>query len=311
MRPRRFLPSVSALTALEAVLATGSVTAAARELDLTQSSVSRLIQNMEAQLGRPLFVRHRKKLVATPAALEFGADMSRALDLMQRATMKLVTNPDGGALSVALLPTFGTRWLGPRLKGFLDANPGINMNLATRISQVSFDAEGFDAMIYFGQGDLPGVAQLKLFDETYTACISPALLAENPPQIPADLAAFGLLQLETRPNAWRDWFREQGEDAPRASGMVFDQFSMMIQAAISGLGVALLPSYLAQVEEEEARLIPLFSKSVQGRGAYWLAWPEKRETYAPLVAFRAWIAGQTLASEALAQGRLLAQGDIT
>jgi DNA-binding transcriptional LysR family regulator len=282
------------------VLATGSVTAAARELDLTQSSVSRLIQNLEAQLGRALFVRHRKKLVPTPAALEFGADMSRALDLMQRATMKVVTNPEGGALSVAILPTFGTRWLGPRLKGFLDANPGINMNLSTRISQVSFDAEGFDAMIYFGTGDLPGSAHLKLFDEAYTACASPTLLAQNPPQTPGDLASLGLLQLETRPNAWMDWFGGQGAEAPRASGMVFDQFSMMIQAAISGLGVALLPTYLAQVEEEEGRLKPLFSRAVQGQGAYWLAWPEKRETYAPLVAFRSWLVGQSNAPVAVA-----------
>lgn len=306
MRPRRFLPSVSALTALEAVLSTGSVTAAARELDLTQSSVSRLIQNMEAQLGRPLFVRHRKKLVPTPAALEFGKDMSRALDLMQRATMKFVTNPEGGALSVAILPTFGTRWLGPRLKSFLDANPGINMNLSTRLSQMSFDAEGFDAMIYFGRGDLPGVSHFRLFDEAYTACASPSYLKAHPVKSAEDLPASALLQLETRSEAWADWFAGQGAKAPPANGMVFDQFSMMIQAAISDLGVALLPSYLADVEEEEGRLVPLFEPAVHGRGAYWLAWPEKRQSYPPLVAFRAWLAGQSGADGSMAQPGALA-----
>ena len=73
MRNRRFLPSISVLAAFDAVIATGSVTAAARELDLTQSTVSRLIRTLEEQLGRDLFVRHKKRLVPTPAALDLAA----------------------------------------------------------------------------------------------------------------------------------------------------------------------------------------------------------------------------------------------
>ena len=81
-RPRRYLPSVSLLTAFEAVLRTGSTAAAARELDLTQGAVSRLIQNLEAQLGRRLFDRHRHRLTATEAARAYGRDITRALDLI-------------------------------------------------------------------------------------------------------------------------------------------------------------------------------------------------------------------------------------
>lgn len=292
MRSRRFLPSVATLSAFEAVISTGSVTAAARELDLTQSTVSRLIRTLEDQLGRTLFVRHRKRLMPTPAALDYAGEVTQALDLIQKASMKLVTNPQGGALSIATLPTLNARWLAPRLKGFLDAYPGIDLNLNTRLRRFSFEAEPVDAVIYFGADDWPGAAHMRLFGEGYTACAAPAFLADHPVRAPADLAALPLLRLETRPFAWDDWFAGQGAAPTAVSGMQFDLFSMMIQAAIAGLGVALLPAYIAETEETEGRLLPLFRPGVPGRGAYWLAWPEARSPYPPLVAFRDWIAGQ-------------------
>lgn len=315
MRPRRFLPSVSLLVAFEATLRTGSTTAAARDLALTQSTVSRLIQSLEDQMGRPLFVRRRKRLVPTEAALAFGREVSRALDLIQHASTTLVTNPDGGALALAILPTFGTRWLAPRLGGFLETHPGIALNFATRVPRFSFDDEPFDAVIFFGRPDWRGANHLKLFDEQITACAAPGFLARHPIGHVADMAGLPLLQLETRLDAWDAWFSAQagteamgaGEaragDAGRAGGrggravlrgdgMVMDQFSMMIQAAISGLGVALLPDYLARIEIQEGRLAPVLTPRVPGTGSYWLAWPEERDRYAPLLAFRNWLTAE-------------------
>ena len=292
MRNRRFLPSISVLAAFDAVIATGSVTAAARELDLTQSTVSRLIRTLEEQLGRDLFVRHKKRLVPTPAALDLAGDVGRALDLIQRASMKVVANPEGGSLSVATLPTLNAQWLGPRLKSFLDTNPGINLSLTPRLRRFSFETEPVDAVIYFGDDDWPGAHHLRLFGEHYTACAAPNLIAGADVTAPADLARLPLLQLETRPLAWADWFAAHDAPPPRADGMLFDHFSMMTQAAIAGLGVAILPAYLAATERSEGRLEPLFTPAVPGRGSYWLAWPEPRDAYPPLVAFRDWLVGQ-------------------
>lgn len=293
LRPRRFLPSVSLLLAFEAVLRHESVTAAARELSLTQSTVSRLIQTLEEQLGQTLFLRQRKRLIPTDAARTYGRDISRALDMIQQASTALVVNPDGGALSLAILPTFGTRWLAPRLGRFLEATPGISVNLATRVKRFGFEAELFDAVIFFGQPDWPGARHLKLFDETLTACASAAFLQRHPVRSAADMMTLPLLQLETRLDAWEAWFRGQGAAAPRASGMLVDQFSMMIQAAISGLGIALLPDYLARTEIAEGRLAPILRQAVPGTGAYWLAWPAEKQTYRPLTAFRDWIGTQS------------------
>jgi LysR family transcriptional regulator, glycine cleavage system transcriptional activator len=298
IRPRRFLPSVSLLSAFEAVLRSGSTAAAARDLDLTQSTVSRLVQNLEQQLGHPLFERHRQKLIPTEAALAYGRDVTRALDLIQRASMEFAANPGGGSLSLSILPAFGTRWLAPRLGDFLVGHPGITVNLATRLKRFNFAAESFDAAIHFGTDDWRDAGHMKLFDETLTACISPVLLEKHPIATAADLQALPLLQLETRPTAWRIWFAAQEAAPPNITGMLFDQFATMTQAAIAGLGVALLPDFLADTEIREGRLVPLLKRSVPGSGAYWLVWPEARAMYPPLAAFRKWL-GECLAENSV------------
>ncbi len=289
-RPRRFLPSISLLTAFEAVLRTGSTAAAARELSLSQGAVSRLVQTLETQLGRPLFQRQRQRLVPTEAAQAYGRDVTRALDLIQRGSMEFVANPDGGVLSLAILPAFGTRWLAPRLGRFAAAYPGITVNLATRLKRFNFDAEAFDAAIHFGTDDWRRAGHLKLFDERLTACIAPDLLAAHPVATVRDMRGLPLLQLETRPTAWALWFQAQGGTAPEGGGMLFDQFATMTQAAIAGLGVALLPDYLAGPELADGRLAPVLQGSITGTGAYWLVWPVARASYPPLEALRAWLA---------------------
>ena len=293
LRQRQFLPNLSLLLAFDAVMRRGSVTGAAQDLGLTQSTISRLIQSLEAQLGTALFIRHKKRLTPTEAAQRYFRDISGALDIIQRAGMSLIANPDGGTLDLAVLPTFATRWLAPRLPDFLSRNPGISINLTTRFTTFSFETESFDAVIFFGRDDWPGARHLKLFGERLTACVAPQFLADHPITQAGDLAGSILLQLATRPGAWADWFAGQQATQPEGLGsMVVDQFSMMIQVAISGLGVALLPDYLARIEIAEGRLAPILHPGVPGRGAYWLAWPDRKAGLKPLEAFRGWLAGR-------------------
>lgn len=289
MRQRRFLPSLKLLMALDAVVRHRSVTSAAAELNLTQSTVSRLILTLEGQLGKELFARERRRLIPNSFAISYQQDVARALDMIQRASMSVVTNPHGGTLALAVLPTFATRWLGPRLGGFLNANPGVSINMSTRIGKFDFAGEVFDAAIYYGQPESPGARHMKLFDERVTACISPGFSASHPLNSFNDLADIPMLHLESRPAVWADWFEGQGGVPQGISGMLMDQFSMMIQAAISGLGVALLPDYLAQNEIAEGRLVPVLEQAIPVRGAYWLAWPSEKDAYLPLVAFRNWL----------------------
>ncbi|MCI5076760.1 LysR family transcriptional regulator [Oricola sp.] len=283
------------LTAFDAVLRTGSASAAARDLQLSQGTVSRLIQNLEGQLGRELFLREKKRLLPTQSAIDFGRDVSTALDLIQRSSMRLSANLDGGSLALAILPAFGTRWLAPRLATFVADNPGITINLSTRIQPPDFSSDGFDAAIYFGPETRSPAHHLKLFDERLVACAAPSLLEQHPIASPADMRGLQFFQIETRPSAWRSWFDDQGTKALDVSGMLFDQFAPMIEATIAGLGVALLPEYIAESEIATGRLSPILTKTVTGTGAYWLAWPSDRAQHKPLIAFRSWLENEIAA----------------
>ncbi len=290
--PRRLLPSISLLSAFESVIRTGSTLAAARDLDLTQGAVSRLIQNLESQLGVTLFLRERRRLVPTDHALAYARDVVKALDLISRGSMRVRSNTGGGTLSLAILPTFGTRWLAPRLSRFLADHPGITINLGTRLKPFDFEEEGFDAAIHFGTENWAGTGSVKLFDEWLVACCAPKFIAEHPVEEPVDLIGLPLLQLETRPNAWAAWFAHHGVERGVGQGMLFDQFAPMIQAVIHGLGVALLPEFLAKQELADGRLVQAFGEPVRGDGSYYLVWPAVGAWYPPLQAFRDWLVAE-------------------
>ena len=293
MRQRRFLPSISMLTAFEAVVRNESVTLAASELDLSQSTVSRLIQSLEAQLGTDLFIRDRKRLRPTAACRIYHRDIRQALETIEKASLNLVSNPTGGALSLAVLPTFATRWLAPRLNSFFDTAPGVSVNLTTRIKRFDFETEAFDAVIFHGADPWRGLHCVPLFAEALTACVSPEIHSGISASRPDDLQKLPLLKLASRPDTWAEWFAAQGLPNQPTQGMVVDQFSMMIQAAVSGLGMALLPDYLAQSEIAEGRLKPVLKPAVPSVGKYWLGWPADRGDYQPLVSFRDWIISLT------------------
>ncbi|MDP1669112.1 LysR family transcriptional regulator [Phaeovulum sp.] len=291
-RPRRFLPSTALLSAFEAVCRTGSTAAAARELSLTQGAVSRLVQQLEGRLEVQLFRRERRRLIPTTAATAYARDIRKALDLIARASLGLRANPGGGTLSLAILPTFGTRWLAPRLPGFLAAHPGVTINIGTRLQRFDFAREGFDAAIHFGTPDWPDAEHLKLFDESMLACAAPEFCAAHPVADPGKLAMLPLLQLESRPTAWARWFEVHGVVAPAARGMLFDQFATMIQAAIGSVGVALLPEFLARSEIADGRLQQIAGRAVRGLGAYYLVWPKDDAEHPPRVAFQAWLGAE-------------------
>lgn len=287
--PRRLLPSVSLLMAFESVIRTGSTMAAAQDLSLTQGAVSRLIQNLEAQLGVQLFRREGRRLVPTGNALAYARDVAKALDTISRASMRVRSTSGGGTLALAILPTFGTRWLAPRLPGFLRDHPGVTINLGTRLRPFDFAEESFDAAIHFGEPTWPGAGFARLFGERMVACAAPGFLASHPVRGPRDLIGLPLLQQETRPTAWADWFAHHGLQDAAPLGMLFDQFGAMIQSAIYGMGVALLPEFLARAELAEGRLVEACGGAVPSAGSYYLVWPLTAADHPPLVAFRDWL----------------------
>lgn len=289
MYARRFLPSIPSLLALESVDRLGSASAAASELNLTQGAISRQLQVLEGQLGVALLLRDKGRLHLTPAAKDFVAEARRALGTLSNASLTLRANPTGGTLNLAILPAFGMFWLAPRLARFARQHPEVTVNLSTRLKPFDFAATSFDAAIHYGRQDWPGVSYLKLMDEEVMAVAAPALLP-RPLDQAAQILTLPLLQLDGRPGDWGRWLAHHDAGPLRPPAMLFDQFATMIQAAIHGLGLALVPTFLLDRDLAEGRLVPVFGPAIPAHGAYYLTSPVSATPRAPLVSFQSWLA---------------------
>lgn len=291
MLPRRYLPSIAALMALEAVDRLGTASAAATELALTQGAISRALKALEDQLGVPLLRRERQRLRLTPAAVDYVAEVRRALQSLASASLTLRANPLGGSLNLAILPAFGMHWLAPRLAGFQSGHPEVTVNLSTRLRPFDFAGSGFDAAIHYGRQDWPGVSYLKLMDEAVLAVAAPALV----PRLLAraqDILTHPLLQMQGRTGDWGRWLVHHGVAGQRPTGMLFDQYATLAQGAVHGLGLALLPTFLIRRELADGRLHPVFGGPVPALGRYYLVWPTDPPPRAPLISFRTWLTAE-------------------
>ena len=287
MLPRRYLPSLPSLLALEALDRLGSASAAAAELNLTQGAISRQLQVMADQLGVPLTRNDRGRLHLTPAAKDYVTEVRRTLSALAQASLTLRANPTGGTLNLAILPAFGMHWLAPRLAQFARRHPEVTVNLSTRLQPFDFAAEAFDAAIHYGRQDWPGASYLKLMDEEVLAVAAPALTA--PLTQPQDALTLPLLQLQRRTGDWGRWLAAHGVMAPRPAAMMFDHFATMQQAAIHGMGAAVLPLFLIEQDLAQHRLIPLYGAPIPSHNTYYLVWPKDRPPRAPLTSFIAWL----------------------
>lgn len=289
---RRLVPDIATLQAFECAARHGSFTQAASELNLTQSAISRQIKDLEIQLGTLLFERVRQRVVLSDAGQRLLPDVRRLLGQSEEMMMRAMAAASGGTtLSIATLPTFGSRWLTPRLPDFLARHPGIVVTLASRSEPFDFEEESFDLAIHYGQPVWARAACSYLCSEEILPVASPSLARSA--SEPAALADGPLLHLSTRPKMWADWFSDNAVEAPGSyRGNRFDQFSMVIEAAAAGLGYALLPRYLIGRELSEGQLAVVIDRPMRTENSYYLVVPEGKRGNAASRAFCQWIVEQ-------------------
>jgi len=291
---RRLIPDVTTLQAFECAARHGSFTQAAHELNLTQSAVSRQIKDLEEQLGVLLFERVRQRVVLSDDGRRFLPEVRKLLHQTEETMLRAMASASSEhSLSIATLPTFGSRWLTPRIPGFLAEHPGTIINIASRSAPFDFDEENFDLAIHYGQPVWARAACSYLCSEEILPAASPDLLKAWNLSEPKDLEAAPLLHLATRPKLWAQWFELNGGSADTAyRGHRFDQFSMVIESAVAGLGFALLPKYLIEQELAHGRLAVVFDRPMETENSYYLVVPEGKLENPLSQAFRAWIARQ-------------------
>jgi DNA-binding transcriptional LysR family regulator len=288
---RRKIPSTAALVAFESAARHQSFTKAAQELSLTQGAVCRQIAGLEAFLNIELFRRSRRGVLLTEAGQAYARRIAGQLDAVERDTLAVMGQQGAMSIELAVVPTFGTQWLLPRLKDFQRLHPEITVNLTNRTRPFLFADTEFDAAVYFGDGDWSGTQAHLLMGERPVPVCSPTLLGEQAQLSAEQIANLPLLQQTTRPYAWRQWFSTQGLNTARdMAGPRYELFSMLAQAAMHEMGVALIPPFLIRRELDEGRLVIALDAPLadNGRG-YYLIVPERKVASAALAAFRDWL----------------------
>lgn len=294
---RRKLPSTAALAAFDAAARHQSFTKAAAELSLTQSAVCRQIASLETFVGLKLFRRSRRGVTLTQAGSTYSAAVARRLDDVERDTLDLMaTRGEGGTIELAAVPTFATRWLLPRLKRFEQRAPNVVVNIMPQSRPFLFEGTPFDAAIYAGDGHWPGTEAMALMREQLVPVCAPALLHSRQPLTPAQFVEHRLLQQSTRPYAWRAWFDAHGvSHGHDVAGPRYELFSMLIQAAVHGLGIALVPSLLVEEELAAGTLVLACTLPSGNDKTYYLVLPEWKADSTLLRGFAAWLSEEARA----------------
>jgi len=319
--PRRRALSVGPIRAFEAVARLLNFRAAAEELHVTQSAVSRQIRSLEDELGASLFLRGTRHVELTTAGATLLRAVAPGLDRLDATVRQIRQTRGRRVVSVSTFASFATLWLIPRMAAFQRDHPHIDIRVSASDQFVDPDAgeatEIDVALRYCRPEQAPPGAQ-RLFDELLTPVVSPWLLERaeqhGPPlKVPLDLARHALMEEDDlRPSAeylsWNHWLRLQGlPELQPARWLYFNYTHQQVQAALAGQGVALARLPLAVESLQRGELAEPFAGLASARVgtpfAYWLVSARASADTAPEVRqFCDWVVTQAAATrEAVAQ----------
>lgn len=287
------LPSLHGLRVFEATARHMSFTEAARELCISQTAVSHQIKALEGELGAPLFFRSPRRIELTDAgkawALALGEVFSRLHAINRRLREPARTaRPE---VAVSIVPSFGARWLVPRLGRFLGRHPEVEVRISPSERLVDFAREGIDLGIRYGSGHYPGLVTEKLADDRWLVVAAPALLAERPLHRIADLERHVLLQ-DDAPDAWASWLAANGAATKlRARRNEIEDSSMLVECVLRGQGVGLARWSLCADELAAGRLcLPFPAAATVLTGlAYYVVTPRASLRSPAVAAFQRWV----------------------
>jgi DNA-binding transcriptional LysR family regulator len=304
------LPSLDLLRGFEAAARLLSFTRAGEELHLTQSAVSRQMQELESQLGTKLFERRHRALALTDAGQQFYPAAAQVLATMRAATDRLRAQAGRGTLSVTTTHSFAALWLIPRLAGFTRAHAGIDVRISadTRVQDLARD--GLDVAIRHGPASLAGPNAERLFGERVFPVCSPKLLRDSrrPLKEPADLRHHVLLQYDD-PDArhpwlhWRTWLEvERLAELKPAGRLTFSGYEQIIAAAIAGHGVALGRSPLLNDALATGELVAPFKRTADPARAYYAVVSLNAQGRPEVAAFVAWLKRESASAGSRTKG---------
>lgn len=292
---RRYIPSSTALKCFEASVRHLSFTKAAEELHLTQSAVSRQIRNLEEFLSRDLFIRLNKRLILTSTGAAYFKEIVPLLDGMETACLRMLHREDEKTtLTISSLPTLASYWLMPRLAQFQLEHPQFQIKVRSLDDAAKIDPDSIDILLHYGGDHWPRAISHQLMREKMVAVCAPNLLTriggerEREWRV-EDVTLFPFLHLSSRINAWPDWMVAQGLESGSFSGASFAHFHMVLEAAKNGMGIAILPSILAESSLQTGELMAPFGESISTPHEYLLSYPVDKADLEQVMVFRDWL----------------------
>lgn len=296
---KRVLPPLNALRAFEAAGRLGSFKEAAAELHVTQGAVSQHVRLLEEWLGAPLFERHNRHVVLTPAARAYLAEIAPLFEHLAQATARYgFPETVARTLSVNAPATFTLRWLVPRLATFRTRHPDVEVKVETSNEAVESLKEPFDVIIRGGPDTFYGYSMRPFLSEERIPVCSPALLERLSLRIPDDLRRHTLLHTSSLPRLWPDWLASANSAALRpAAALTFDHFFLTLQAAIDAMGIAMGPTALVADDLAAGRLVAPFTGPRLPSRSYCTYVADAKCEDELVVLFRSWIEREGMPSQ--------------
>jgi LysR family transcriptional regulator, glycine cleavage system transcriptional activator len=282
------LPPLETLRVFEVACRHGSYSEAARELHVTHSAVSQRIRQLEKELGLTLFERQGNRMMPTPGGLRLQAGVKGAFSELSASLGSLKVHRTDAEITVSLLPVMAARWLVPRLPRFKARFPRINLHIKTSQSLANFKSDDVDIAIRFGMGNWKGLRAVKLLDEEFFPVCSPSLNGGRLPRDPASMLSEPLLI--DRNLSWRAWFKSAGLKLDREiTGTSFTDTNALMEAAVTGQGIALGRLSVARSDMLSGRLVRLSELGLRVSYCHYAVYPIASETNPALMAFRDWL----------------------
>lgn len=282
------LPPLSSMRLFEAAGRHRSFKAAAEDLCITPSAISHGVQTLEEWLGVELFIRGNRSLALTDAGAAYLPQVQAALEMLSRASQAIPGRKPTGRLAVSVPPTFGMRWLLPRLLRFNERHPRIEVTVDTSHRRVELSRDGIDIAIRMGRGDWPGLHATCLVRETLVPVCAPHLAPSI--RSAADLCKNTLLHVTKASEDWAGWGALAGVDVADAAGALrFDTIQMALEAAVGGFGIALGRLPLIEQDLTANRLVQILGPPRLCSTGYWLVMQRETVLRPEVNAFRNWI----------------------
>lgn len=292
------LPPLNGLRAFEAAARLLSFAKAAEELGVTPAAVSYQIRSLEDRLGTRLFRRLNRAIALTDVGALIFPDVKSGFEGLQRAVARIEKPlPSDRVVTVTISPHMAAKWLVPRLSGFIDRHPEIDLRIAASNFTVDLATNRADVAIRWNLGDNKGLIAEKLMNEALTPMCSPELFRGDPPiSAPADLLRHTLIHDDTLArhwpeiSAWSKWLALAGLPEPAASaGIHFDHSDHCLDAAIAGSGVVLGRKAMASRDLELGRLVAPFDLELPFRGGIYSVTTTRKAANPDVQAFRQWL----------------------